>query len=78
MLYCHLVGIGRTASPQVHLDSQQFLSDLRNEIEKKTGFDAIMRVRTSTGNQLPFPPSVRPLLLCRRLLFQVTPGRRGK
>ncbi|XP_053767877.1 protein transport protein Sec24D isoform X2 [Desmodus rotundus] len=34
---------------QVHLDSQQFLSDLRNEIEKKTGFDAIMRVRTSTG-----------------------------
>ncbi|EPY80586.1 Protein transport protein Sec24D-like protein [Camelus ferus] len=34
---------------QVHLDSQQFLNDLRNDIEKKIGFDAIMRVRTSTG-----------------------------
>lgn len=34
---------------QMHLDSQQFLSDLRNDIEKKIGFDAIMRVRTSTG-----------------------------
>ncbi|EHB06848.1 Protein transport protein Sec24D [Heterocephalus glaber] len=34
---------------QMHLDSQQFLNDLRNDIEKKIGFDAIMRVRTSTG-----------------------------
>ncbi|XP_021013132.1 protein transport protein Sec24D [Mus caroli] len=34
---------------QIHSDSQRFLSDLRNEIEKKIGFDAIMRVRTSTG-----------------------------
>ncbi|XP_066240467.1 protein transport protein Sec24D [Saccopteryx leptura] len=34
---------------QIHLDSQQFLNDLRNDIEKKIGFDAIMRVRTSTG-----------------------------
>ncbi|XP_075837573.1 protein transport protein Sec24D [Microtus pennsylvanicus] len=34
---------------QVNLDSQQFLNDLRNDIEKKIGFDAIMRVRTSTG-----------------------------
>ncbi|XP_045687172.1 protein transport protein Sec24D [Phyllostomus hastatus] len=34
---------------QVHLDSPQLLSDLRNEVEKKIGFDAIMRVRTSTG-----------------------------
>ncbi|XP_012879187.1 PREDICTED: protein transport protein Sec24D [Dipodomys ordii] len=34
---------------QMHLDSQQFLKDLRNDIEKKIGFDAIMRVRTSTG-----------------------------
>lgn len=33
----------------MHLDSQQFLNDLRNDIEKKIGFDAIMRVRTSTG-----------------------------
>ncbi|XP_069315254.1 protein transport protein Sec24D isoform X2 [Eulemur rufifrons] len=34
---------------QMHLDSQQFLNDLRNDVEKKLGFDAIMRVRTSTG-----------------------------
>ncbi|ELW62613.1 Protein transport protein Sec24D [Tupaia chinensis] len=33
----------------MRLDSQQFLNDLRNDIEKKIGFDAIMRVRTSTG-----------------------------
>ncbi|NWH80934.1 SC24D protein, partial [Piaya cayana] len=34
---------------QLGADSPQFLSDLRRDIEKKTGFDAIMRVRTSTG-----------------------------
>ncbi|KAL6036357.1 hypothetical protein STEG23_004438, partial [Scotinomys teguina] len=34
---------------QINLDSQQFLNDLRNDIGKKIGFDAIMRVRTSTG-----------------------------
>ncbi|ELK07605.1 Protein transport protein Sec24D [Pteropus alecto] len=34
---------------KMHLDSQQFLNDLRNDIGKKIGFDAIMRVRTSTG-----------------------------
>ncbi|NXW17307.1 SC24D protein, partial [Circaetus pectoralis] len=34
---------------QLNADSPQFLSDLRKDIEKKTGFDAIMRVRTSTG-----------------------------
>ncbi|XP_020863940.1 protein transport protein Sec24D isoform X1 [Phascolarctos cinereus] len=34
---------------QKHLDSQTFLNDLRNDVQKITGFDAIMRVRTSTG-----------------------------
>uniref|UniRef100_A0A8D0CFA7 SEC24 homolog D, COPII coat complex component n=1 Tax=Salvator merianae TaxID=96440 RepID=A0A8D0CFA7_SALMN len=34
---------------QIHSDSHQFLNDLRKDIEKKMGFDAIMRVRTSTG-----------------------------
>ncbi|XP_034967495.1 protein transport protein Sec24D [Zootoca vivipara] len=34
---------------QVHSDSPQFLNDLRKSIEKRMGFDAIMRVRTSTG-----------------------------
>uniref|UniRef100_A0A8I4A3T0 SEC24 homolog D, COPII coat complex component n=1 Tax=Callithrix jacchus TaxID=9483 RepID=A0A8I4A3T0_CALJA len=38
-----------TDKEKMHLDSQQFLNDLRNDIEKKIGFDAIMRVRTSTG-----------------------------
>ncbi|NXT28453.1 SC24D protein, partial [Syrrhaptes paradoxus] len=34
---------------QLSSDSLQFLADLRKDIEKKTGFDAIMRIRTSTG-----------------------------
>uniref|UniRef100_A0A8B9EEM3 Uncharacterized protein n=1 Tax=Anser cygnoides TaxID=8845 RepID=A0A8B9EEM3_ANSCY len=34
---------------QLNSDSPQFLTYLRKDIEKKTGFDAIMRVRTSTG-----------------------------
>ncbi|XP_062991447.1 protein transport protein Sec24D [Elgaria multicarinata webbii] len=34
---------------QVHSDNHQFLNDLRKNIEKRMGFDAIMRVRTSTG-----------------------------
>ncbi|XP_029469643.1 protein transport protein Sec24D [Rhinatrema bivittatum] len=34
---------------QVHYDGQHFLRDLRRDVEKRVGFDAIMRVRTSTG-----------------------------
>ncbi|NXP16314.1 SC24D protein, partial [Scytalopus superciliaris] len=34
---------------QLDADSPQFLSDLRKDIGKRTGFDATMRVRTSTG-----------------------------
>uniref|UniRef100_A0A8C7H7M8 SEC24 homolog D, COPII coat complex component n=1 Tax=Oncorhynchus kisutch TaxID=8019 RepID=A0A8C7H7M8_ONCKI len=34
---------------QVERDGQHFLSDLRKDVEKAIGFDAIMRVRTSTG-----------------------------
>ncbi|XP_068136686.1 protein transport protein Sec24D [Hyperolius riggenbachi] len=34
---------------QVHTDGQQFIDDLKSDIEKRIGFDAIMRVRTSTG-----------------------------
>uniref|UniRef100_A0A8C9L4H3 SEC24 homolog D, COPII coat complex component n=1 Tax=Serinus canaria TaxID=9135 RepID=A0A8C9L4H3_SERCA len=34
---------------QLETDSPQFLSDLRKDIQKKMGFDATMRVRTSTG-----------------------------
>ncbi|KAM5192046.1 protein transport protein Sec24D isoform 2-T3 [Mantella aurantiaca] len=34
---------------QVHTEGQQFISDLKKDIQKQIGFDAIMRVRTSTG-----------------------------
>uniref|UniRef100_A0A8C2DZI4 SEC24 homolog D, COPII coat complex component n=1 Tax=Cyprinus carpio TaxID=7962 RepID=A0A8C2DZI4_CYPCA len=34
---------------QVEINGQQFLSDLRRDVEKSIGFDAIMRVRTGTG-----------------------------
>ncbi|XP_030635801.1 protein transport protein Sec24D [Chanos chanos] len=34
---------------QAHVDGEHFLSDLRKDLEKSIGFDAIMRVRTSTG-----------------------------
>ncbi|XP_031440688.1 protein transport protein Sec24D [Clupea harengus] len=34
---------------QVEMDGENFLSDLRKDVEKPIGFDAIMRVRTSTG-----------------------------
>ncbi|KAM8940059.1 protein transport protein Sec24D isoform 2-T2 [Pelodytes ibericus] len=34
---------------QVHTEGLQFINDLRMDIEKRIGFDAIMRVRTSTG-----------------------------
>lgn len=35
---------------QVEMDGQHFLSELRKDVKKAIGFDAIMRVRTSTGN----------------------------
>nr|XP_023685568.1 protein transport protein Sec24D-like [Paramormyrops kingsleyae] len=34
---------------QVDIDGEHFLRDLRRDVEKPVGFDAIMRVRTSTG-----------------------------
>ncbi|KAJ8008271.1 hypothetical protein DPEC_G00103070 [Dallia pectoralis] len=34
---------------QMELDGEHFLSDLRKDVKKAIGFDAIMRVRTSTG-----------------------------
>ncbi|XP_018418437.1 PREDICTED: protein transport protein Sec24D isoform X2 [Nanorana parkeri] len=34
---------------QIHTEGQQFISDLKKDIQKRIGFDAIMRVRTSTG-----------------------------
>ncbi|XP_051968721.1 protein transport protein Sec24C-like isoform X3 [Xyrauchen texanus] len=34
---------------QAATDQEQFLNDLRRDVEKQMGFDAVMRVRTSTG-----------------------------
>ncbi|KAL6475430.1 hypothetical protein MHYP_G00164700 [Metynnis hypsauchen] len=34
---------------QAQSDQERFLNDLRKDIQKKLGFDAVMRVRTSTG-----------------------------
>lgn len=34
---------------QVDVDGEHFLRDLRKDVQKRIGFDAIMRVRTSTG-----------------------------
>lgn len=32
-------------------DGEHFLRDLRKDVQKSIGFDAIMRVRTSTGEE---------------------------
>uniref|UniRef100_A0A667Z3S6 SEC24 homolog C, COPII coat complex component n=1 Tax=Myripristis murdjan TaxID=586833 RepID=A0A667Z3S6_9TELE len=34
---------------QAQTDRERFLNDLRRNVQKKVGFDAVMRVRTSTG-----------------------------
>lgn len=34
---------------QAQSDQERFLKDLRRDIQKLVGFDAVMRVRTSTG-----------------------------
>ncbi|XP_066476323.1 protein transport protein Sec24C isoform X1 [Tiliqua scincoides] len=34
---------------QVETDQERFLNDLRRDVQKVVGFDAVMRVRTSTG-----------------------------
>uniref|UniRef100_A0A452IFL6 SEC24 homolog C, COPII coat complex component n=1 Tax=Gopherus agassizii TaxID=38772 RepID=A0A452IFL6_9SAUR len=34
---------------QLETDQERFLNDLRKDVQKEVGFDAVMRVRTSTG-----------------------------
>ncbi len=34
---------------QAQADKERFLNDLRRDVQKLVGFDAVMRVRTSTG-----------------------------
>lgn len=47
------IGRRRVPTPswcaQVDVDGEHFLRDLRKDVQKSIGFDAIMRVRTSTG-----------------------------
>uniref|UniRef100_A0A673AJU0 SEC24 homolog D, COPII coat complex component n=1 Tax=Sphaeramia orbicularis TaxID=375764 RepID=A0A673AJU0_9TELE len=47
---CHTGGsVYKYNNFQVETDGEHFLRDLRKDIQKNIGFDAIMRVRTSTG-----------------------------
>lgn len=45
---------------QAQTDKERFLNDLRRDVQKVIGFDAVMRVRTSTGETScpgkPTPP----------------------
>lgn len=43
---CHVL-----FSAQIHSDGEHFLNDLRKDVQKPIGFDAIMRVRTNTGEK---------------------------
>lgn len=43
---------------QVETDGEHFLRDLRKDVQKSIGFDAIMRVRTSTGEEKPLKASL--------------------
>lgn len=43
---------------QAQSDQERFLNDLRRDIQKLVGFDAVMRVRTSTGES-PVPEDQR-------------------
>lgn len=38
---------------QAQSDKERFLNDLRRDVQKLVGFDAVMRVRTSTGEASP-------------------------
>ncbi|ETE66947.1 Protein transport protein Sec24C, partial [Ophiophagus hannah] len=38
-----------TDKEKVETDQERFLNDLRRDVQKEIGFDAVMRVRTSTG-----------------------------
>lgn len=37
---------------QASTDQERFLNDLRRDVQKQVGFDAVMRVRTSTGEYM--------------------------
>ena len=50
----HIVIFSFAACDYFHLhqaqsDQERFLNDLRKDVQKQMGFDAVMRVRTSTG-----------------------------
>lgn len=43
---------------QADIDGQRFIDDLKRDVAKPIAFDAIMRVRTSTGKDLHFLPEI--------------------
>lgn len=48
---------------QAQSDKERFLNDLRRDVQKLVGFDAVMRVRTSTGEASPLennPKKISP------------------
>lgn len=53
---------------QIETDGEHFLRDLRKDVQKSIGFDAIMRVRTSTGKR----KDTVALLVCSDLSRRVT------
>lgn len=50
---------GHVCPPQAQTDKERFLNDLRRDVQKVIGFDAVMRVRTSTG-ETPCPGKPAP------------------
>lgn len=50
---------------QAQSDQERFLNDLRRDIQKLVGFDAVMRVRTSTGES----PVLEDNKIKKRALF---------
>ena len=48
-LYVCVKSIGLSSRLQAQSDRERFLNDLRRNVEKPMGFDAVLRVRTSTG-----------------------------
>ncbi len=45
-MHCDYRHYGMFQAPS---DQERFLNDLRRDVQKQMGFDAVMRVRTSTG-----------------------------
>lgn len=52
-IVCYFVTHSVFSVSQAQSDKERFLNDLRRDVQKLVGFDAVMRVRTSTGETPP-------------------------